>query len=918
MKLREYQVRAIDSLRQSLFRGNKRIVCYAPTGCHAAGERILLANGSIITAESVMVGERLLGDDGQVRIVSALHRGRQRMVRITPVKGQPFTVNIDHILSLVHTTTGAVLDVSVRQWLAWPSSRKHLYKLYRVPVVMFEGGVADLPVHPWLMGVLLGDGSFSGSPVITNPDPAIQELICSLVQGVMPQIRKYGSRCDEVHLRNERGVGNPLLEILRELGLDGKGARSKFIPPVYKTASFDARRQLLAGLLDTDGHFSRGSYDWISASDQLADDVVFVARSLGLAAYKSSCEKYCQTGGGGTYYRVSLSGDFSTLPTIKHQPPPRRQVKNVLRTGFTAEVLPEAEYFGWTVDGNGRYLLADFTVTHNSGKTEIAIAMIRSAISKGKRVAFVCNRVELVKQASDRFWQSGLDHGIVQGQNTLGTWKEILICSIQTLARRGFPDMDLIVVDEAHGCAGSQAYRSMLKHYARITVIGLSATPFSKGLGKHYDGLWNLFEDLVVATTIADLVSQGYLVDVQIYSPSDPDLSGVKIVAGDYHEGQLGEAMDKPPLIGDIVTHWRQLGQNKPTVCFATNIAHSKHIVEQFTKAGITAEHIDCYTSEEDRKEILNRVSSGQTTIISNVGILSEGWDCLDIETEILTPNGWKGRGQIAIGDDVFSLNRDTGKMEITPIKDYIERSVKDGELMVEFSSQHMNIRVTGGHEFHIKYRESGQLSRSFITKSALELSNRKSAFALPLAAEYEFDGVDLSDDELRFVAWFMTDGGFNKSTEIAINQSQAKAHYVYEIRSLLTRLRFDFRERVRETNRSGHFKSEYSYHEFAIPKGNGTKKRAGWERLEPYLNKKVSPLLHAMDRRQFGIFWSEMLKGDGEKQGSKTGWLWCCEKEQADAWTQMAVTRGFSASFSKRITPNGVVMYRVSVRDKR
>ncbi|KVW93331.1 DEAD/DEAH box helicase [Thiobacillus denitrificans] len=269
-----------------------------------------------------------------------------------------------------------------------------------------------------------------------------------------------------------------------------------------------------------------------------------------------------------------------------------------------------------------------------SGKTEIAIALIHSANSKGRRVAFVANRIGLVEQAARRLRESGLSVGVLQGDNTHRLDAPVLVCSIHTVARRGLPvDIDVIVIDEAHGVAGSSHYRDLLFRYNALPVIGLSATPFAKGLGKHYDKLGGaLFERIVQAASIRELIDMGFLVDCDIYAPTEPDLSGVAMVRNafgeqDYNERQLAAAVDKPSLVGDIVAHWRRLARDLPTVCFATSIAHSKHIASEFNAAGISAEHIDCYTDEEERRGILARVTSGQTRVISNVGILAEGWD---------------------------------------------------------------------------------------------------------------------------------------------------------------------------------------------------------------------------------------------------------------------------------------------------
>lgn len=264
-----------------------------------------------------------------------------------------------------------------------------------------------------------------------------------------------------------------------------------------------------------------------------------------------------------------------------------------------------------------------------AGKTEIAAAVLRMATEKESRALFVCHRIELVNNASQRFYGVNLPHGIIQGGNTRSTWQGILVCSIQTLTRRMVDHADLIIVDEAHRCAASRDYHKLFAAFRNIPIIGLSATPFSKGLAKHHDDIGGaLFEDIVIGATIPELIAQGFLVDCDIYGPSEPDLSGVKIVAGDYHQEQLGKAVDQPKLIGDIVAHWKRLGAGKQTICFATNVAHSKNIVREFLEAGVAAGHIDAYTPEWERQRIIKAFRSGSITVLSNVGVLCEGFDC--------------------------------------------------------------------------------------------------------------------------------------------------------------------------------------------------------------------------------------------------------------------------------------------------
>ncbi len=263
-----------------------------------------------------------------------------------------------------------------------------------------------------------------------------------------------------------------------------------------------------------------------------------------------------------------------------------------------------------------------------SGKTEMGMEIIKGAEAKQRRSMFTANRINLVTQTSKRLAKASIRHGVIQGANSHGAHMSTLAASIQTIIRRGIPEgLDVLILDEAHGTTSRQ-YRELIFQSKDSIIIGLSATPFTRGLGKHHDELGGpLWEEMVVAVTIRDLIDMGYLVDVDIYAPSEPDLKGVKIVAGDYNEKQLDQRVNQKELIGDIVENWKKLANGMKTVVFATNIDHSKNIVDQFCKAGIPAEHIDCYTSDDDRAAILARLERGDTTVVSNVSVLAEGWD---------------------------------------------------------------------------------------------------------------------------------------------------------------------------------------------------------------------------------------------------------------------------------------------------
>ena len=277
------------------------------------------------------------------------------------------------------------------------------------------------------------------------------------------------------------------------------------------------------------------------------------------------------------------------------------------------------------------------------GKTLTATSIITKAVAKGRKVVFLANRKQLVQQTSAVFSHYGIAHGILQAENTRSLDAKVIIGSIDTVHVRGLPlDVGLLIIDEAHGVAGSQKCRQLMAKYNAVPVVGLSATPFAAGMAKCYQDIGGpLFEELVVGATIRDLIADGYLVDCDIYAPSVPDLAKVRSAKGidgllDYNQSDLETATDKPELIGDIVDHWRKLAAGKQTVVFACSIAHSKHIVEQFQAAGVAAEHIDYRANDDERTAILRRFERKETTVLSNVGLLAEGWDCPATEVMIL------------------------------------------------------------------------------------------------------------------------------------------------------------------------------------------------------------------------------------------------------------------------------------------
>jgi len=377
--------------------GKKELgIIVAPTGCHERGTLVMMSDGKRVAVEDIRKGDELMGPDSLPRTVKTLARGRDRMYRITPVKGESFVVNGGHILSLVRTADGTsfagkVVNLTVDEYLTKSKTFRHIHKLYRTGVKSFAS--QSKVSHPYFVGLMLGDGSTSNYNIrFTSDDEVLREEVCRVADIFGLTIREYqkqtGSTID-LALVSPGQPRNPLGTFLREIGIYGQKSDNKRVPSGYLVAPEADRLSVLAGLIDTDGSCSKGyGYDFVSKSQGLADDVAFLSRSLGLAAYVTECTKSDQHGTKGQYYRVSISGDCIKIPVRieRKKCSERQQKKNVLRTGFSVEQVPDDYYYGFELTGDHLYLMGDFTVTHNSGKSMAMVHLGTQALKEGKTV----------------------------------------------------------------------------------------------------------------------------------------------------------------------------------------------------------------------------------------------------------------------------------------------------------------------------------------------------------------------------------------------------------------------------------------------------------------------------------------------------------------------------------------------------
>jgi len=248
---------------------------------------------------------------------------------------------------------------------------------------------------------------------------------------------------------------------------------------------------------------------------------------------------------------------------------------------------------------------------------------------------FVAHRKELIDQTVAAFVRLGVtDIGVIRaGDKRSNPVAMLQIASIQTLARRTQEiELDLIVIDEAHRAVAKSYTAHLFERHPKAIIIGLSATPIrsdGRPLGSHFD-------ELVIGARYSELIEAGAIVEPRVYStPILPDLSSVRTTAGEFNLEDLEAAVNKGALIGNLLTEW-QKHPTQRTVAFAVSVRHSLAIVETFRQAGVAAEHLDGTTPELERAAILARLASGETTLVSNVGVLCEGWDLPSCKTLIL------------------------------------------------------------------------------------------------------------------------------------------------------------------------------------------------------------------------------------------------------------------------------------------
>lgn len=303
-----------------------------------------------------------------------------------------------------------------------------------------------------------------------------------------------------------------------------------------------------------------------------------------------------------------------------------------------------------------------------AGKTVVSGHLALRAAAKGRKALFVVDKIELARQAEATFSALGLRVGVLRAEDTDYTRKDdVVVASVQTIRSRSAPGwVDFVVVDEVHFLHA--AHVRLLESWQEKVFVGLSATPLRRGLGR-------IFTNLVRGPSILALTEQGFLVPARAHVPAQEAIRAALAGVGcgttpagyDFREGELGAAMNQRELVGDLVRTWQAKAENRPTLAFATNIAHSKAIRDDFLAAGVSAAHIDAYTETRERNTLIRSFREGQIRILSSVAVLSVGFDVPDAACLILA------RPTLNLGLHIQQLGRG-----IRPARDKVDCLILD------------------------------------------------------------------------------------------------------------------------------------------------------------------------------------------------------------------------------------------------
>lgn len=340
-------------------------------------------------------------------------------------------------------------------------------------------------------------------------------------------------------------------------------------------------------------------------------------------------------------------------------------------------------------DGNRSVILVAAT---GAGKTTMAADIVKGASMKGTDVFFLAHRKELIEQASARFDEYGLAHGIIKSGNTRVNDEPVQVASKDTLVRRLHlikgGKQCILIIDECHRSTAN-TYTKIIdvckERYDRVFLIGLTATPFRTD-GR---GLGDLYESFVDLAGMQALIDRGFLVPPRAFStPDTPDMSDVMLTAGEFNAKQAARKFEVNGLVGGVVSNWLRVAKDRLTVVYSSSLRHNEMLFDAFTSAGISACVVTGNTEDEMRGALLDAFSNRRYQVVINYGVLTEGWDCPEVGCVVIA------RATMSAGVYIQMAGR--GARSFGDKKDYILLDHGNNVLRHGLPQDHRDVSLSG------------------------------------------------------------------------------------------------------------------------------------------------------------------------------------------------------------------------------
>ena len=279
-----------------------------------------------------------------------------------------------------------------------------------------------------------------------------------------------------------------------------------------------------------------------------------------------------------------------------------------------------------------------------TGKTYLFTSLVSDLLSYYKanhielNILVVAHRTELLDQIGTSMDRYGIPHGFIQGSRVQHLWQRIQVGSIMSLlttknemnVRR--LDFDYIIVDEAHHSL-ADTYKRLFEEFPQAKKLGVTATPWRL----NHESFLSLYDKLITTPQVAWFIKEGLLADFDYVSIS-PDSEIQRLVdssevltTGDFSNSDLDNTFNNQRIRAKLLKSYRRYAEGRKGIVYAINKQHAANVAAMYSANGVNAVAIDCDTPKEERQILIERFKAGEISVLVNVEIFTEGFDCPDV-----------------------------------------------------------------------------------------------------------------------------------------------------------------------------------------------------------------------------------------------------------------------------------------------